>query len=89
MLQHMSYRQLREWQEFERLEPFAEERADFNAAHIVQAVLRTTKPLREFLLPFGDSITTVTVSQSLEYQMTLIDAWVSTQNAIAGTANGN
>jgi hypothetical protein len=50
-----------EWQEFEKLEPFSEERADWRAASIVQAVWNSQlkkssrQELKKFLIHFGDS----------------------------------
>lgn len=80
----------REWKHYEELEPFPAERADWNAAHIVQVLLRNGKSLAEFMLPFGD-YHSVQTKQSVTYQEMVIDAWVSNANAIhaAKGARGN
>lgn len=75
---------LEEWRIFEELDPDAQYRADFNAAHIVQALMRDGKQLREFLLPFGDSQVEKKVPQTIAYQERLIDAWCFISNALQG-----
>jgi hypothetical protein len=79
----MSWHTFLEWKAFSDLEPFPDERADFNAAHIVQAVMRDGRILDEFRLPFGDLVLSrPSKQQPIEYQEMLIDAWVSNSNAI-------
>ncbi|KKL90252.1 hypothetical protein LCGC14_1906560 [marine sediment metagenome] len=80
MLASISAYKLREWQIFYDLEPDGDERNDWGLAHIVQALVHGSKSLDHFMLPFGDSQTTV-VPQPLEYQQMVIDAWVQISNA--------
>ena len=77
-----------EWKTFYELEPDGAERNDWGLAHIVQALARNGKPLREFTLPFGDSVPPPKEAQSLAYQEMLIDAWCEVNNAIANKKGG-
>lgn len=70
-----------EWRAFETLEPFAEERADYNMAHVVQALARDGKPLKDFLIPFGDTVIMPT-RQTVAYQEQVLDAWFAGSNEI-------
>lgn len=83
MLASMPGWKFREWQIYEELELFPAERADWNAAHIVQWLARNGKPLKEFKLPFGDEVPAATPQQTLEYQESLIIAWCAGANLIA------
>ncbi len=71
---------LREWQIFYDLDPDRGERNDWGLAHIVQALVRGSKSLDHFMLPFGDSEINI-APQPLEYQQMVIDAWVKISNA--------
>lgn len=74
---------------FEELEPFPDERADWNAAHIVQALMRTGKQLREFMLPFGDyDSVSIPIAQPVEFQERVIDDWIFVNNAIFAAKAG-
>jgi hypothetical protein len=49
----------------------------------VQAILRHTgKPLIDFMLPFGDFPKAQPVTQSVEYQEMVLDAWIKVSNAM-------
>lgn len=87
-----NHRQFVEWQIFDELEPSAAEQANYNAAHIVQTlwhIARDAKkypngwPLGDFVLAFGDAISTVAPSrkQTIEEQERIIDAWIMGSNA--------
>ena len=94
MVAGLTWADLLEWQEYARLEPFDEERADARSAQIVQALYNLFAdrrgypdgfPLADFLLIFGDAEApprTEKPKQDLAYQEMLIDAWCDTQNAI-------
>lgn len=90
MLRGISWSQFLEWQAFETLEPFGEERDDYRAASIVQAlwnIARDTKqnpngwPLTDFLLSFGDAPSR-RVQQTLATQELLVDSWIDGHNAV-------
>jgi hypothetical protein len=82
MLRMMSWRMFLEWKTFSELEPFEDVRADFNASHIVQALLRDGRKLGEYLLPFGDAEAYIPQpTQTVEYQEQMIDAWIFGSNA--------
>lgn len=65
MLEEMSWDQFLEWNAFDALEPFGEEREDFRSASVRQTITNVLgslhvpnyqqMPLRDFLLGFGDS----------------------------------
>ena len=57
-------------------------RADWNAAHVVQAIMRDGKPLNDFMLRFGDDQRTATRAQSVEYQESLLNGWIEGNNLI-------
>jgi hypothetical protein len=86
----MTWPQFLEWKVYVELEPFEDERADFNAAHIVQAIIRDGRRLGEYLLPFGDAAppTPWVPAQTVEYQEQMIDAWIVGSNAVLA-AKGN
>lgn len=70
-----------EWRAFEELDPPSEERIDWGFAHIVQALFSNGKPLRDFMLPFGDRLSEKpTVVQSVQTQEMLLDAWIFANN---------
>ncbi len=61
MLDRMSITLFREWRAYFDLEPFGEERADYRAASIVAMLYNINrkrgteaKPVRDFVLEFGD-----------------------------------
>lgn len=64
MLGEISYLQLLEWNAFDSLEPFGEEREDYRVAAVRQTMVNLTRaiymkhptalPLADFLLGFGD-----------------------------------
>jgi len=72
---------LLEWEAFYELEPDGDEKTEWGLAHIVQAIMRTGKPLIEYLLPFGDRPGREPVKQTIEYQEMVIDAWIMASNA--------
>jgi hypothetical protein len=93
MLGRVTWRQLSEWMAFEELEPFGEERDDFRAAQIVQALWNIARdqtkcpngyPLTDFVLKIGDSpwrsVGAASTAQTVESQELLIDAWVFGHN---------
>lgn len=84
MLNEMGWKKFREWQVYEMLEPFEDTRGDYRAAHIVQTLLRGgDRPLKNFLLEFGDSIGTQrSQQQSVKDQERMLDAWVIGSNAV-------
>lgn len=85
MLGEISSTDFLEWKIYEELEPFAAERADYHAAHIVQAITRMDKPLRDFLLPFGDAVYATqaqVIQQSVEQQEFLLKSWIWGSNAV-------
>lgn len=94
MVEGLAWGDLLEWQQYDKLEPFGEERADTRSAQIAQALYNLFAdrkgypngfPLTDFLLYFGDAQPPPRPekpTQSLEYQEMLIDAWCDTQNAI-------
>lgn len=79
---------LQEWKTFEELDPPHEERMEYGLAHIVQAMLRDGRPLREFLLSFGDYVKPAPVQQSVAYQEMIIDSWCTINNAIVERKGG-
>jgi hypothetical protein len=94
MLEEIPHEKLLEWQAYDDLEPFGEERADFRAAHIVQTLVNLARdpvvypggfPLSDFLLGFGDQQRTSTIAampkQTVEMQEKMIDSWISGHNA--------
>lgn len=81
MLRTMSWHMFQEWKAFEDLEPFEDYRADMNAAHIVQVLVRDGRKLKDFILPFGDLTIPTAPKQTLEYQEAMIDAWIFGSNA--------
>jgi hypothetical protein len=60
MLRRLTAKQFREWEHYASLEPFSEERDDYRAASIREMVYnmavqsKDRKPLRDFVLPFGE-----------------------------------
>lgn len=88
MLSEIPYEKFQEWREYERLEMFPDEQNDWNFAHVVQTLARDDRPLREFLLPFGDR-PSQKVKQSLEMQERMLDAWISGSNAIFAAQRPN
>lgn len=78
----MTGSQLLEWQVFTELEPEPGVRADYHNAHVVQAVVRNGKPLKDFMLHFGDEVPTPAPEQDLAYQERIIDGWIFTHNAL-------
>lgn len=82
MLRSITWKKFLEWRAFEDLEPFAEDRADWHHAHIVQAIIRDGKPLRDFMLNLGDYQVSQPVAQPLAYQERLIDTWVTLTNEV-------
>jgi len=73
---------LEEWKAFDELEPDGQSRTDWGFAHVVQAIMRTNKPLLDFMLPFGDFEKPAAEPQSIATQEKLIDAWIFGSNAI-------
>lgn len=71
-----------EWKVFHELEPDLKYHLDWGLAHIVQAIMRDGKQLKEFMLPFGDAPGPQPVKQTLEFQEMLIDSWISGHNAV-------
>jgi len=58
-------------------------RSEYGLARIIQTLLRSDKPLSDFLLPFGDRLVIrAPVQQSIEQQERMIDSWISGSNAI-------
>lgn len=88
MLAAMPTDLLEEWRIFDELDPPLSDRMDWGLAHIVQVLVRNQRPLREFMLPFGDTPKDATVVQSLEYQEMLINAWCAVNNAIVEKKGG-
>lgn len=91
MLREITWEQFLEWQAYDSLDPFGEEREDYRAASVCQAlwnIARDVKrypqgfPLSDFLVHFGDTPRILRVPQDLAYQEQMIDAWVQTNNAI-------
>lgn len=82
MLRSIPAWKLYEWKEFEKLEPDLTYHLDWGLAHIVQALMRDGKVLKEFMLPFGDTPGAEPVKQTVEQQERAIDAWCSGHNAI-------
>lgn len=86
------------WRVFETLEPFEDERADWNTAHIVQALAPGRKPLSDFRLPFGDTLVVAPVAintspaatvpvpqtsiQTVAQQEMLMHSWIDGSNLI-------
>lgn len=70
-----------EWKAFYDLEPDEGYRMDWGLAHIVQAIFRDGKPLRDFFLPFGDRPRAVPTIQSVAQQEKLLNAWIFVNNA--------
>jgi len=81
MLREIPGWKFREWKYFLELDPSAEYRADWNTAHIVQAVMRDGKPLQDFRLKFGDAPAKVQ-RQTIEHQQRLIDGWIAGHNMV-------
>ena len=77
-----------EWKIFEDLDPDLPYRVDWGLAHVVQAIMRNGKQLKEFMLPFGDSDAAGIIPQTIEYQEMVIDAWVKTNNTIVKRREG-
>jgi len=84
MLASMSTEQLEEWRIFDELDPPQAERMDWGLAHIVQVLMRDGKPLKEFMLAFGDapSARTSLVRQTAEFIEHHIDAWCQVSSVI-------
>lgn len=82
MLRSIPGWKLIEWQLFDELEPPDGERADWQFARIVQALIRDGKLLKDFVLPFGDTPGPEPIQQPVAYQEMLIDAWVAGSNAM-------
>jgi hypothetical protein len=82
MLREIPGWKLKEWRYFLEKDPSAEYRADWNTAHIVQALMRDGKQLHTFRLKFGDNQTGAVQTQSLEHQERLINGWCETHNMI-------
>lgn len=90
MLRQMSWTQFLEWEAYDALDPFGEERADYRSAQVSQALWNIARdvrrnpqgwPLEEFLLAFGDSPRRG-AQQSLETQTLLIESWIAGHNAV-------
>jgi len=91
MLSLISSKKFREWKVYEEIEPFPDERADWNSAHIVQFLWALSgdpnkkyprgRPLTDFTLPFGDLPGPEPIVQTVEYQEMLIDSWIFGSNA--------
>lgn len=85
MLEEISWAQLIEWETYDTLEPFGEDRDDFRFASIVQALWNIHRdpkrypngfPLTDFVLMFGDAPREVfRPQQTVETQEHLIEAW--------------
>lgn len=98
MLRSITWEEFKRWRLYETLEPFAMERADYNAAHIVHALWNIARdrqscpegwPLLKFVLPFGDApVHAEEQGQTVEQQERLIDAWISGSNAIIAAKRG-
>jgi len=87
MLREMSSSLISEWQVYDELDPFGEERDDYRFASIPLGVRREIKGgtmrLLDFMVPFGDSVVAQSrVQQSVEYQERVIEAWITGSNAI-------
>lgn len=85
MLASMTTEQLEEWKIFDELDPPQSERLDWGLAHIVQVLMRDGKPLKEFMLAFGDEPSwrqPVVEQQTADYIEHQIDAWCQVTNAI-------
>lgn len=82
MLANTSRELLEEWKIFEELDPDLDDRLDWGLAHVVQAIMRDGKQLREFMLPLGDYPKDAVVPQTIQYQEMLLDQWISSSNAI-------
>jgi hypothetical protein len=60
MLRRLTAKQFREWEHYALLEPFSEERADWRAASVREMIhnmaveSKDRKPMKHFLLPFGE-----------------------------------
>lgn len=70
-----------EWRTFEELDPPQSVRQDNGFAHIIKTLRRSPKPLKDFLLLFGDDKES-SVPQSLKYQEMLIDSWIGASNQV-------
>jgi hypothetical protein len=81
MLAEMTGSQLMEWQVFSELEPEPSVRADYHNAHMVRTLIRSGKPLTDYLLRFGDEIPDPTPMQDLAYQERILDGWIFAHNA--------
>ena len=91
MLRTIPAWRLAEWKIFYELEPDIDERLDWNFARMVQAFIHDGKtPLSDYRIPFGDTPDTKRERrQSIEYQTRLIEAWITTSNAIFTQQHGN
>jgi hypothetical protein len=92
----MTWEQFREWEIFEELEPFETERADYRSAHVIQTLWNIARdprrhpdgwPLSDFVLTFGDS-PRLSVAQTLETQVLLIESWIAGSNAVFAIKEG-
>jgi len=96
MLARISADKLLEWQVFEQLEPFGEDRADLRSAQIVQALyhIATARvrpdpgPLERFRILVGDwrpsetvQATVTAEKQTVKQQERMLDAWIAGSNA--------
>lgn len=90
MLRNISGAQFHEWQVFDSLEPFGEERSDIRIASVVQALWNIARdmkkcpdgyPLADFVLQFGDTPRRV-IKQSIETQEKLINSWIDGHNLV-------
>lgn len=91
MLGGLTATQILEWQVYDELDPFGEERADYRSAQIVQALWNIARDatkhpngwsIEEFVLAFGDTPRLAKVPQSLETMELLIDSWIAGSNAV-------
>lgn len=81
LLASMPQALLEEWRVFEDLDPNLDTRLDWGLAHVVQALIRDGKPLRDFMLGLGDYPKHAAPKQTVEYQEMLLDAWIIGNNA--------
>jgi hypothetical protein len=77
-----------EWKAFYELEPEPEIRNDFGLARVIQVLLRSDKPLSDFMLPFGDygsdrfvQRQVRTPEEHAKYLERRIEMWISGSNA--------
>jgi hypothetical protein len=80
MLRAMSAKQFRDWETYAQIEPFGEMRQDYRIASVVAMIFNMAvksedrKPIKEFLLPFGED---VEKSRQTPEQMERMAKWIA------------